>query len=103
MFLTVDPRWHDLEGVDQLRIEPGRQLDTHARREQHHVEESQVGLPPPWDLVLLQQAGDDGVGRPRLCLVRTFLRLGHGEPMSSFVTLGTLRCPFPGILPGEGI
>lgn len=64
--LTILPGLDDLQRIDHLRVEAGRQLDAHARREEHQVEVSQVRLPVPRHLVLLRDAGQDGVRGPGL-------------------------------------
>ena len=60
--LTGLPERHNLEGVDHLGVKPRCQLDTHACREQHHVEEEQVRLLEEPFLVLVGDTGDDGIG-----------------------------------------
>ena len=59
--LTLSPTWDNLKGVDELRIKAGSKLDTHTGREEHEVEPSQVRLPVPRSLVLLDDASKDRV------------------------------------------
>lgn len=56
------PLLRDLEGVDELRVETGGHLNTHAAAEKPHVHHAQVRLLVPWRLVLGDKAGHDGVG-----------------------------------------
>lgn len=58
---TIDPAGNDLQGIDELRVEARGELDTHAGGEEHEVEPSQIGLLVPGDLVLLDDASEDGV------------------------------------------
>ena len=51
----------ELERVDELRIETRGHLNTHTTQEQPDVHNPKVRLPVPWHLVLLHEAGDDGV------------------------------------------
>jgi len=60
--LTLDPGTSELEGVDELRVETRRHLHAHTAAEEQDVENTQVGLLVPWHPVLLDEAGDDGVG-----------------------------------------
>lgn len=60
--LTLDPGTSELEGVDELRVETRCHLNAHTAAEEQEVEDAQVGLLVPWHLVLLDEAGDDGVG-----------------------------------------
>jgi hypothetical protein len=52
----------ELQGVDELRVETGGNLDAHAAQEQPDVEHAQVWLLVPWRLVLVDEASDDRVG-----------------------------------------
>lgn len=52
-----------LEGVDELRVETGSHLDTHAAQEEPDVHDTQIGLLVPWDLVLLDETRDNGIRR----------------------------------------
>jgi hypothetical protein len=51
--LTLDPCRHNLERVDQLRVEPGCYLDSDSGRDKKEVERTQVGLSDPRNGVLL--------------------------------------------------
>jgi hypothetical protein len=52
----------ELEGVDELRVETGGDLNTHAAYEEVEVHPAQIGLLVPWHLVLRNHAGNNGVG-----------------------------------------
>lgn len=38
--LTFNPRGHDLQGIDKLRVEARRQLDTHTSREEKEIQQA---------------------------------------------------------------
>ena len=51
-----------LQSIDELRIETRGHLNTHTTKEQPDVEDSKIGLLVPWHLILIDEAGDDGIG-----------------------------------------
>jgi hypothetical protein len=51
-----------LKGVDKLRIETRSHLDTHATKEQPDVHDTKIRFLVPWCLVLVDEAGNDGIG-----------------------------------------
>jgi hypothetical protein len=51
-----------LQSVDELRIETRGHLNTHTTKEQPDVEHTKIGLLVPWHLILIDEAGDDGIG-----------------------------------------
>ena len=83
---TVNPGGNDLEGVDQLRIEARGQFDSHASREQHEVQVSQVRFLVPGNLILLDHASEDRVDLGLLVAVNdTHCERCHGA--GNFVEL----------------
>jgi len=52
----------ELEGVNELRVESGGDLNAHTDDEEVNVHAPQVGLLVPWHLVLLDHARNDRVG-----------------------------------------
>lgn len=57
--LTFTPGGHDLDGVNDLRIEPRCHLDAHQAGKQHEVQIAQVPLLVPRDLIIHRHAMDD--------------------------------------------
>ena len=58
---TLVEGWSKLESVDELRVEARSHLNAHAAQEEEDVHAPQVRLLVPCHLVLLDQAGDNGV------------------------------------------
>lgn len=56
------PSIHNLDRVDNLRVESRRDLNTHARREQDEIESSQIRLLVPRRTVLGQQVTEHRLG-----------------------------------------
>ena len=59
--LTLVPFWDELKTVDHLRIETRRDLDAHTGGVKQQVEDSQIPLLIPRDLVLCDDSRQDGV------------------------------------------
>lgn len=51
-----------LQSVDELRIETRGHLNAHTAKEQPDVEDTKIRLLVPWHLILIDEAGDDGIG-----------------------------------------
>lgn len=58
-WLTIDPRWQYLHGVDHLWMEAWSNLNAHACWNEHEIQVSQVGFAVPRDFVRACQTGDD--------------------------------------------
>ena len=66
----------ELKGANELRVETRCNLNAHAAAEEPDIHESEVSFFPPSDLVLLQHAGDDGLGSSAL---GEFLNAHHDD------------------------
>lgn len=66
----------ELEGANELRVETRCNLNAHAAAEEPDIHEAEVSFFPPSYLVLLQHAGDDGLGSSAL---REFLNAHHDD------------------------
>lgn len=54
----MNPSRHELDGVDDLRVEARGHLDAHEAREEHEVEVPEVSLAVPGDRVVHRHAVD---------------------------------------------
>lgn len=73
---TLVEGYRELEGANELRVETRSNLNAHAAAEEPDIHESEVSFFPPSDLVLLEHAGDDGLGSRALC---EFLNAHHDD------------------------
>lgn len=62
--LTLVEGCDKLQCVDELRVEAAGHLNSHASWEEKKIEDSQVWLLVPWDLVFVHNASQDWVRSP---------------------------------------
>lgn len=73
------PGRHDLQRIDQLRIESGGQLDAHASRKEHEVKMPKVWFLVPRHWVILSSFLDDGICSSSGRLLRSMYHLDLKE------------------------